>query len=90
MLRLTVNPKCLELFSRQYTNDQPHASLEDAHAIAAKRNGWDIEIVTVNYIILANENKEAFDMLVSADGSIIPDGFGDLNVETKVVVAQYA
>ncbi|ELA42872.1 CTP synthase [Vittaforma corneae ATCC 50505] len=82
--------KKIGIISRYFTNDQPYTSLEDAVVSAGKHFGHDIEIVTINYLKLANNDSDTFDLLKSVNGIIIPGGFGDLNVETKVMVAHYA
>lgn len=82
--------KKIGIISRYYTNDQPYTSLEDALIAAGKHKGWDIEIIVINYMKLAEDDEETFKLLKSVDGIIIPGGFGDLNVETKLMVAQYA
>jgi len=78
------------IISRYNTNDKPYTSLDDALLCAGKLLGYDIEIVMINYIKLASEDVETFDLLRSVDGIVLPGGFGDLNVDTKVMVAQYA
>lgn len=84
------NPRKIGIISRYNTNEKPYTSLDDALICAGKHLGCDVELVMINYVKLANEDVETFDLLRSVDGIILPGGFGDLNVETKVMVAQYA
>lgn len=82
--------KKVGIISRYLTNDLPYNSLEDALVCAGKHCGCEIEPIMINYVKLAQEEPETFQLLREVDGIIIPGGFGDLNVETKVMVAQYA
>lgn len=82
--------KTIGIVTRYLTNDQPYTRLEDALVSLGKLRGYEIKIVPINYIKLSQDDDEAFNLLRSVDGIIIPGGFGDLNVDTKVMVAQYA
>lgn len=82
--------KKIGIITRYLSNEKPYTSLEDALVCAGKHLKHNIEICHINYVKLANQDQETLDLLKEVDGIVIPGGFGDLNVDTKVMVANYA
>lgn len=82
--------KKIGILTRYNLKDDPYISLEESLVIIGKNLGFDIETKYINYEDLANGDLEAFSSLRTVDGLLIPGGFGNNNVDTKVMVANYA
>lgn len=82
--------KTIGILTRYDLKDDPYISLEESLVIIGKNMQCDVEIKYINYQDLANSDIEAFKSLRSVDGILIPGGFGNNNVETKLMVAEYA
>lgn len=82
--------KTIGILTRYDLKDDPYISLEESLVIIGKNLEFDIQIKYINYQDLANADIEAYNSLKTVDGILIPGGFGNKNVDTKVMVAEYA
>ena len=92
-LKITKNygkTKTIGILTRYDLKDDPYISLEESLVIIGKNLEFDIQIEYINYQDLANGDIESYNSLRSVDGILIPGGFGNNNVGTKIMVAQYA
>lgn len=78
------------ILTRYSKQDDSYVSVEDALINAGKHIGCEISIVFIDYIKLSKEDVETFSLIRSVDGILIPGGFGNMNIDTKIMVAQYA
>ena len=81
----------------KYTNlEDAYLSVIEAIKSAAVFNGAKAEIVWVDSEKLdpasggSDESKEAWELLKSADGILVPGGFGKRGIEGKIAAANYA
>lgn len=87
-----VHPRSrkIGILTRYSKQDDSYVSIEDALVNAGKYVGCEILTVFIDYIKLSEEDVGTFSLLRGVDGILIPGGFGNMSIDTKVMVAQYA
>lgn len=75
----------------KYTNlDDAYISVNEALKAAALAIGREPEIIWVNSEKLAKKDSPEWKKITSAQGILVPGGFGERGIEGKVKVAEYA
>ncbi len=75
----------------KYTNlEDAYLSVIEAIKSAAVFDGAKAELLWVDSEKLENDDTETWDLLKSADGIVVPGGFGKRGIEGKIRAAHYA
>jgi len=75
----------------KYTGlDDAYLSVIESLKIACYHNNRDLSLLWVSSESLEEKDKETWELLHTADGIIVPGGFGSRGIEGKILAAKYA
>lgn len=78
------------ILTRHKKDDEAYVSLLSCITTAGKHQECDIEAVMIDIVSLYKKEAHTCLLLKEMDGIIIPGGFGDCYIDTRIEVAQYA
>ena len=94
MVDRAVNKKApvvrVGIVAKYMNNQDTYMSVFEALKAAAWSRNKQVDIVWVDAEALAQDGKEAADVLHGLDGIVVPGGFGARAIEGKIKAAQYA